>query len=628
MICGNSIFALFHDARMSRDRRARMRSRVSALALVVCVAVMTRAEASRVSSGRGRASSASSEAHNPQHHSVEDRTSDAATASLATTEASIFHDTDVGTVSSREAMETTGNPTASSSTTTDSKLATDEAFEAFVRREGKAKEYCGDDASYPCRESERRRGIFMQQMGAIDAMYDSADLGSEGGRRSRGSRSGAEYKPTLWSDRTDEEFQRWTGRLIPTPEEERDRSRMKHDAWMQMHEQFISRNEDIWSNERDENGAVYDERNVPTNWDWREIGGLSQIWEQGACGGCWAFTTAAAIEGVHYIWTKEKVTLSPQMLLECDPIDQDCVGGNMVTGYQYAVMKGGVPSADDYPVHPYTLETSMVGPCRKNTARKHAASIDDYIILENTWDALKSAIYMQPVSVAVNALSPQFRFYSGGILTYNDCQPDWQNSPNLINHAVVAVGFGRDDASGLDYVVIKNSWGRQWGENGYARISMEGTELNATCGLLIESVAPLKLSNLTYSDPDYDPSVNDFIDWAPSGDLGRVTSILYLVLTVIVLVSCLSMGIMTVISCMTEEDDGYYYTDLDYDDYDKRFDVHRAGRIPDDVHPTAHHPSRFSARREPITGLTTQGPSGRDPRERMENVKPHRGAAL
>ena len=613
---------------MSRDRRAWMRSRAFAVALVVCVAVMPRAEASRAAStrrGKDTAPTASKD-HRPQHPSVNTKTNADeaardATASLATTEASMFHDTDVATVASRGSMATT-------TVTTVPKLATDEAFEAFVHREGKAKEYCGDDASYPCRESERRKQIFMKHMEAIDAMYDSADLGSEGGRRSRGSLRGAEYKPTLWSDRTDDEFERWMGRLIPTPDGERERSRMKHDAWMQMHEQFISRNEDIWSNERDENGAVYDKRNVPSNWDWREIGGLSQVWEQGACGGCWAFTTAAAIEGVHYIWTKEKVTLSPQMLLECDPIDQDCVGGNMVTGYQYAVMKGGVPSADDYPLHPYTLETSMVGPCRKNTARKHAASIDDYIILENTWDALKSAIYMQPVSVAVNALSPQFRFYSGGILTYDDCQPDWQNSPNLINHAVVAVGFGRDEASGLDYVVIKNSWGRQWGENGYARISMEGAELNATCGLLIESVAPLKLSNLTYSDPDYDPSVDDFIDWAPHGHLGPVTSILYLVLTVVVLVACLSMAIMTVISCMTEDDDGYYYTDLDYEDYDKRFDVRRAGRIPDDVHPTARHPSRFSAHREPITGLTTQGPSGRDPRERMENVKPHRGAAL
>ena len=88
------------------------------------------------------------------------------------------------------------------------------------------------------------------------------------------------------------------------------------------------------------------ERDVsdPNERDWRDKGAVSRVWEQGACGGCWAFTTTTAMEGIHYIWTRKKTALSPQMLLECDPLDQDCAGGNMVTGFQYAVMKGGVSS--------------------------------------------------------------------------------------------------------------------------------------------------------------------------------------------------------------------------------------------------------------------------------------------
>ena len=119
-----------------------------------------------------------------------------------------------------------------------------------------------------------------------------------------------------------------------------------------MHEEFLKRNADIWTHGRNTDGDLFDSEHLPKSWDWREIGGLSKVWEQGACGGCWAFTTVAAVEGVHYIWTKEEVSLSPQMLLECDPIDQDCTGGNMVTGYQYAVMKGGISSANDYPCTP------------------------------------------------------------------------------------------------------------------------------------------------------------------------------------------------------------------------------------------------------------------------------------
>ena len=39
--------------------------------------------------------------------------------------------------------------------------------------------------------------------------------------------------------------------------------------------------------------------------------------------------------------------------------------------------------------------------------------------------------------------------------------------------------------------------------------------MNATCGLLVETVAPLKYSNETYVDPKYNPDVEDFVDWAP-----------------------------------------------------------------------------------------------------------------
>ena len=480
------------------------------------------------------------------------------------------------------------------------------SFESYVDAFDRREVYCSRDEGYPCAESARRKEVYETNVGrALRARASAAERAAALGRE-RGA-SSASFGATTWSDKTLREYMERSGSLRPTPSGERDRSRGKRASWKDMHDAFIARNGDIWRNERERGeGKLYDVENLPKEWDWRSKGGLSRVWEQGACGGCWAFTTAAAVEGVHYIWTREAVTLSPQMLLECDPIDQDCVGGNMVTGYQYAVMKGGISAAIDYPVHPYTLESSRVGPCRANTARKHAASIDDYIVLENTWDDLKSAIYMQPVSVAVNALSDQFRFYSGGILTYDDCQPAWDYFPNLINHAVVAVGYGYDDDSGLEYVVIKNSWGTLWGEGGYARIAMQGTELNATCGLLIEAVAPLKLSNLTYADPAYDKSMNDYVEWAPRAPMDPVNGALYIMLTIVIAVAALAMGVLSVVSCMSE-DDGYYYTDLNYDEYDANFDIHRAKRMAanPDARFTAER-SRFQSSKEPITGLSTQ----------------------
>ena len=52
--------------------------------------------------------------------------------------------------------------------------------------------------------------------------------------------------------------------------------------------------------------------------------------------------------------------------------------------------------------------------------------------------------------------------YKSGIYDPSFCDPE------DLDHAVLIVGYGIDN--GTEYWTVKNSWGQDWGENGYFRI--------------------------------------------------------------------------------------------------------------------------------------------------------------
>ena len=74
---------------------------------------------------------------------------------------------------------------------------------------------------------------------------------------------------------------------------------------------------------------------------------------------------------------------------------------------------------------------------------------------------MKQAMYEHgPLSVCVSVDS-SFQAYNGGI--FNNC------GSTSINHAVVLVGW--DDSLGSNGVwIMRNSWGTNWGEDGYMYI--------------------------------------------------------------------------------------------------------------------------------------------------------------
>ncbi|XP_063694040.1 procathepsin L-like isoform X2 [Bolinopsis microptera] len=203
---------------------------------------------------------------------------------------------------------------------------------------------------------------------------------------------------------------------------------------------------------------------LPESIDWRYT--MSEVAHQRNCGSCWAFCAISSVESAYYRATGLRKKFSYQELVDCVFEEKrwgnGCKGASINTGFLWVTRQKRLASREDYKY------VAKDGECRKNTTLNSYtnAGLRRLYRVPKTESALLQAVVEGVVSVGVKGGRSLLAYKSGIYYDRYLCR-----ATAYPNHAVNLVGYGEE--GGKKYWLLRNSWGKDWGEGGYYRMTRD-----------------------------------------------------------------------------------------------------------------------------------------------------------
>jgi hypothetical protein len=189
--------------------------------------------------------------------------------------------------------------------------------------------------------------------------------------------------------------------------------------------------------------------------DWRNTAGVvTSVKNQGQCGTCWSFAAIGASEGAWALSGHIKnppVSLSEQELLDCT----STVPNAGPYGINFIIVNGGINSFEGYP-----YSGNCGGQCNATARSVKVAQLKSVKCLTNGGPETDILNWLENSPMAISLAASTLMSYRSGILT--NC------GDRDLNHSVTLVGYGTQ--SSTQFWILKNSWGANWGENGFFRL--------------------------------------------------------------------------------------------------------------------------------------------------------------
>jgi C1A family cysteine protease len=219
---------------------------------------------------------------------------------------------------------------------------------------------------------------------------------------------------------------------------------------------------------------------LPERFDWRDAGVISEVGDQGNCGCCYAFAAASNFESAILIDGGPLYHFSVNNVKECDwwAINTglaSCSGGNASMVASFLSQQGMALETCD-PFNPRNLT------CKDDCP--YYFTLTGWLQISGSevapTSALKDYVYnygpMFVAMIAANGLGwpTEFSTYDGSYTLYYD-------GSGTLDHAIMIVGW--DDtlshAGGQGAWIVKNSWGTDWGEDGFFYIAYGSAEIGS-----------------------------------------------------------------------------------------------------------------------------------------------------
>eukprot|EP00922_Rhytidocystis_sp_ex-Travisia-forbesii_P043232 GHVS01064547.1.p1 GENE.GHVS01064547.1~~GHVS01064547.1.p1 ORF type:complete len:485 (+),score=75.34 GHVS01064547.1:32-1486(+) len=205
-----------------------------------------------------------------------------------------------------------------------------------------------------------------------------------------------------------------------------------------------------------------------------------QVATLGRCSSSWALATASALSDRFCIADPDLAgtRLSAQELVSCESSSHGCNGGSIDRPHSYLLTRGLVSEE----CFPYTATSSSCSmKCSKNLPMK----IKSYCRVSGE-RAIMGEIYAHGPVVGLVMLLDDFMVYSSGVYaSLKTAKRLLDSEKNLVMHAVKLIGWGSE--RGHPYWLVENSFGSEWGDRGFAKISRREGNLFADGVLMADT---------------------------------------------------------------------------------------------------------------------------------------------